>query len=177
MIKPKKSAGETTSQQTIIDIFKANAAFFRDEAVNYKPYDPLAENRLINAGSVIWSLLRCGAFKEDRFRLENVFFEGRRDSAKEGYELLWQELIKILRSRAGLFPYAGGCVKTYAEDCHLAANELEKEVSALANLKPAEPEQKATLGKWQRIGTWLWTLCEKILKVIVDAVLDRMCPK
>ncbi len=42
--------------------------------------------------------------------------------------------------------------------------------------KPAETEEKATLAKSER-ESWLWKLYEKTLKVIFDAVLERMWPK
>lgn len=32
--------------------------------------------------------------------------------------------------------------------------------------------------RWRRwIGTWLWKLYEKTLRIILDALLDRMWPK
>jgi len=43
--------------------------------------------------------------------------------------------------------------------------------------EPAEKDKKATPTKGGRIGTFFWTLYEKTLKVIVDAFLDRVCPK
>lgn len=42
--------------------------------------------------------------------------------------------------------------------------------------KPEETEQDATFPKRKKEG-WLWMLYEKTLKVIIDAVLDKVCPK
>ena len=42
--------------------------------------------------------------------------------------------------------------------------------------KPAETGRGATTGKRQR-ESWLWRLYEKTLKVIIDAVLERVWPK
>ena len=47
----------------------------------------------------------------------------------------------------------------------------------LTTEKPTEVEQKTTPAKHGRIGTWLWKLYEKTLKVIVDAVFERLWPK
>jgi hypothetical protein len=58
------------------------------------------------------------------------------------------------------------------------AGELRRVAKLLKeDQKPAETKQKAAPAKRRRIGTWLWTLYEKTLKVIVDAVLERMWPK
>lgn len=46
--------------------------------------------------------------------------------------------------------------------------ETEKEIPT---------EQNSTPTRSARIGTWLWKLYEKTLKVIVDAILDRLWPK
>jgi len=42
---------------------------------------------------------------------------------------------------------------------------------------PAETERDTTPAKGGRIRAWLWKLYEKTLKVIVDAVLERVWPK
>jgi hypothetical protein len=47
----------------------------------------------------------------------------------------------------------------------------------LVNLKPAETEQETTPAKYWGIGDWLWKLYEKTLKIIVDAVLEKLWPK
>lgn len=43
--------------------------------------------------------------------------------------------------------------------------------------KPAETEQNATSAKGWGIGAFLWKLYEKTLKVIVDAILEKMWHK
>ena len=42
--------------------------------------------------------------------------------------------------------------------------------------KPAETAQNATPAKPER-ESWWWRLYEKTLKVVIDAVLERLCPK
>lgn len=43
--------------------------------------------------------------------------------------------------------------------------------------KPAETERNTTPAKYWGIGAFLWKLYEKTLKVIVDAVMEKMWPK
>ena len=52
---------------------------------------------------------------------------------------------------------------------------LEHVKTDLAGKQPPEPEQDTTPAKHRE--SWLWRLYEKTLKVIIDAVLERLWPK
>jgi hypothetical protein len=52
---------------------------------------------------------------------------------------------------------------------------VQNAIDALEAIKCKVKQQQPGVG--QRIEGWLWTLYEKTLKVIFDAVLERMCPK
>jgi len=56
---------------------------------------------------------------------------------------------------------------TFRQIAQIAREELVAE-------EPAETEQKTTPAKFRRLRAWLWKLYEKTLKVIIDAVLERM---
>ncbi len=45
------------------------------------------------------------------------------------------------------------------------------------NKETVETNQNSTPAECPRIRTWFWTLYERTLKVIVDAVLERVWPK
>ncbi len=45
------------------------------------------------------------------------------------------------------------------------------------NKKRTEIKQNTTPAECPRIRTWFWTLYERTLKVIVEAVLERVWPK
>lgn len=49
--------------------------------------------------------------------------------------------------------------------------------SALKSIRYEEKEQNATPAKYWGIGAWLWKLYERTLKVVVDAVLEKLWPK
>ena len=78
---------------------------------------------------------RMGLFKEFKNQLEAAFYQGQRKSPSGGEISLWQELVTILRARADL-PDTTDFLKTFAEDCRLVADEIEKELQAVkdANL-------------------------------------------
>lgn len=64
--------------------------------------------------------------------------------------------------------------------CFVAKKRTLKPPTGRDNLtseKPVETEQSATHTRSGRIGTCLWKLYEKTLKVIVDAILERFWPK
>ncbi len=62
-------------------------------------------------------------------------------------------------------------------DVFLSYVKRDIEVKTDLDLKPAETGQKTTHAKYWGIGDWFWKLYEKTLKVIVDAVLEKMWPK
>jgi hypothetical protein len=80
----------------------------------------------------IWR--RMGFFKEFENQLLAAFYEGERKSPSIGEISLWQELVTILRARANL-PDTTDFLETFAEDCRLVADEIEKEVQAVKDAK------------------------------------------
>lgn len=84
------------------------------------PYRP-TEGWLHNAGGSVRGAMRLGHFKEYQ-NLLSVAFD-------KGGKKLWIELIKTLRKRAKL-PQTWDYLKSFAEDCRLVADALEKENTA-----------------------------------------------
>jgi len=64
---------------------------------------------------------------------------------------------------------------SFIEQLNLWANKIE--LHQLSPEHPAETQRNNTPSKGSRIGSWLWKLYEKSLKVIVDAFLERVWPK
>ena len=72
-------------------------------------------------------------------------------------------------------------IKTYASQLGDSLFEVAKQQASEAKTqleqKPAETEQNNDPSKGSKIGTLFWKLYEKSLKVIVDAILERVLPK
>jgi hypothetical protein len=60
--------------------------------------------------------------------------------------------------------------------CEKIYIEIDLYVNSLTN-KSTEKDRNNAPSKYSRIGALLWKLYEKSLKVIVDAFLERFCPK
>ena len=91
---------------------------------------------LYAAGCDVYNVWRhMGFFKEFNNQLQAAFYEGQRKSPFGGEISLWQELVTILRVRADL-PDTTDFLKTFAEDCRLVADAIEKEVQAVKDAKP-----------------------------------------
>ena len=89
---------------------------------------------LLAAGRDVHSVWRMGFFKEFENQLLAAFYEGQRKSPFGGEISLWQELVTILRARANLSDTTD-FLETFAEDCRLVADEIEKEVQAVKDAK------------------------------------------
>lgn len=73
---------------------------------------------------------------------------------------------------------AKGHTKGFAERLAKKIQHIvEMAREALISEKPAETEQDTTPGGSGKIGIWLWKLYQKTLKVVVDALLERVWPK
>jgi hypothetical protein len=84
------------------------------------PYRP-TNLWLRNAGGLAHRVLRIGGFR--KFEAQFLAALDRGD-----HVTLWEELVKILRARANV-PYIFDYLETFAEDCQLVADELDKEAS------------------------------------------------
>ncbi len=68
----------------------------------------------------------------------------------------------------------------YFDECAQCARQLARTFQQIATKAETIGDlsiRAPVFAKHQRIGTWLWKLYEKTLKVIVDAVLERVWPK
>jgi len=68
----------------------------------------------------------------------------------------------------------------YFDECAQCARQLSRTLQQIAAKAEAigELSTKASVSSMHwRIGTWLWRLYEKTLKVIVDVVLERVWPE
>ena len=91
---------------------------------------------LYAAGCNVYNVWRrMGFFKEYKNQLQAAFYEGQTKSPFGGEISLWQELVTVLRARANL-PDTTDFLKSFAEDCRLVADEIEKEVQAVKDAKP-----------------------------------------
>jgi hypothetical protein len=89
---------------------------------------------LLAVGRDVHSVWRMGFFKEFENQLLAAFYEGQRKSPFGGEISLWQELVTILRARANLSDTTD-FLETFAEDCRLVADEIEKEAQAVKDAK------------------------------------------
>ena len=104
------------------------------------PSEP-TKNHLFSAGCSVLRAMRLGKFKEFENQLLAAFYDGQKKSAIGGEISVWQELIKILRTRANL-PYTKDYLGTFAEDCQLVADTLEREAKDLMKTNSKEVEFK-----------------------------------
>jgi len=162
MRKPEKSAGEKTRQQTVSapktqsDMLKDAAQVIRnlpDTLCPQAQWEGEKESHinrvepdeywLKNAGGLIRTILEQGAFPEIGKRILPTFDNLRaQQSANKAYPWLWEQTVKILRRRYELCP-SDACIESFAKDCQLVADELDKEAQALASKQPTEASGKA----------------------------------
>jgi len=111
------------------------------------PYHP-TELWLINAGADVYGiLLEKTAFTEYENLLLSAFHAGQQKAPREGEIDLWKTLIRILRRRAGL-PRTWDYLGTFAEDCALVADAIERETAPTTEVSeddeiPYSPRQIA----------------------------------
>ena len=121
---------------------------------------------------VLWLLKEMSAvgqkIQKDYRVLDQSFQEAdsrsRKPISNEDEAAEFDNLVNIVR----------GAAYQLAEDLQEIAQTAREEVTSE---RAIESKQDATPARSGRIGTWLWKLYEKTLKVIIDAVLERSWPK
>jgi len=187
MRKPEKSAGEKTRQQTVSapktqsDMLKDAAQVIRnlpDTLCPQAQWEGEKESHinrvepdeywLKNAGGLIRTILEQGAFPEIGKRILPTFDNLRaQQSANKAYPWLWEQTVKILRRRYELCP-SDACIESFAKDCQLVADELDKEAQALASKQPTEASDKSETEKREKKAIILTEKQLKILKYLKE---------
>ena len=102
------------------------------------------------------------------------------DSIQKDFNDLYEKAKAVDHERSE----SGGEANILKYQAQAAAKKLAQKLRLIVKMtkenlaaeKPAETEPNTTPAKLQR-ESWLWKLYEKTLKVIVDAVMERLSPK
>ena len=141
--------------------------FIEGKEVQQPPF-PYMEDphfRIPNAKDLSWMYWVLGMKFEEIFGISKALIP---DDVQTEMVDLWPHIEKPIFSK--VLPASLEDFKTYW-------GYVARDIADLAAEKSAETEQKAIPTRRSKIGAWLWKLYEKTLKVVFDAILDKMWPK
>jgi len=134
------------------------------------PYMNGNNPRLPDSEDVLWMYLVLGMKLQEVYGLRYVFIP-------DDVEIEMVSLFKYIEKPVWGIVHGAGSL----EDFKTYWGYVEQDIAYLTDEKPAQPEQKATPGKWQRFVTCAKKVIEKAWQIFTrsfwEALLDKMFPK